>query len=539
MPGIQALDGDYDYIIVGAGTAGCVLANRLTEDPGTRVLLLEAGGSDRYHWVRIPVGYLYCMSNPRTDWMMKTAPEPGLNGRSLAYPRGKVLGGCSSINGMIYMRGQAADYDVWRQLGNVGWSWDDVLPYFLKSEDHYAGTSSMHAAGGGWKVSKQRLRWEILEAVQEGAREFGIEPRADFNDGNNEGSGFFEVNQRRGVRWNTADGFLRPVMKRPNLRVVIRAETERLLVEGRRVRGVVYRHRGARRQALAGAEVLLAAGSIHSPKLLELSGIGQPERLAGLGIEVVRECPGVGENLQDHLQIRTVFKVRNARTLNTLANSPWGKLRIGLEYALRRSGPMSMAPSQFGMFTRSDPARATPDLEYHVQPLSTDRLGDPLHPFPAITMSVCNLRPESRGSSHVTSSDVDQSPEIRPNYLSTDHDRRVAVISVRQAREIMTAGALSRYEPEEFLPGAHVQSDEALVEEAGNIATTIFHPVGTCRMGQDPGAVVGADLRVHGLKGLRVVDASVMPRIVSGNTASPVVMIAEKAADMIRRGGTV
>ena len=537
MEGIRDLDGGYDYIIVGAGTAGCVLANRLTEDGRTRVLLLEAGRSDRYHWVRIPVGYLYCMGNPRTDWMMKTAPEPGLNGRSLVYPRGKVLGGCSSINGMIYMRGQAADYDHWRQLGNVGWSWDDVLPYFLKSEDHHAGASAMHAAGGGWKVSKQRLHWEILEAVQEGAREFGIEPRADFNDGNNEGSGFFEVNQRRGVRWNTADGFLRPAMKRPNLRVVVQAETERLVVEGREVRGVVFRHRGVRRHALAGAEVLLAAGSIHSPKLLELSGIGQPERLVGLGIDVVHESQGVGENLQDHLQIRTVFTVRDATTLNTLANSAWGKLRIALEYALRRSGPLSMAPSQFGMFTKSDPARATPDLEYHVQPLSTDRLGDPLHPFPAITMSVCNLRPESLGSCHVTSRDVDRHPEIRPNYLSTDNDRRTAVISVRQVRKIMTAKALRRYAPEEFLPGARISSDEELIAEVGNIATTIFHPVGTCRMGQDPRSVVGADLRVHGLKGLRIVDASIMPRIVSGNTASPVIMIAEKAADMIRSGG--
>ena len=439
MPSLATLEGDYDYVIVGAGTAGCVLANRLTEDPGIRVLLLEAGRSDRYHWVRIPVGYLYCMGNPRTDWMMSTAPEPGLNGRSLVYPRGKVLGGCSSINGMIYMRGQAADYDHWRQLGNVGWAWDDVLPYFLKSEDHHAGASEMHATGGGWKVAKQRLRWEILEAVQEGAREFGIEPRVDFNDGDNEGSGLFEVNQRRGVRWNTADGFLRPVMKRPNLRVVVGAETERLVVKGREVRGVVFRHGGRRLEALARAEVLLAAGSIHSPKILELSGIGQPERLAGLGIGVVHESPGVGENLQDHLQIRTVFKVHGARTLNTMANSAWGKLRIVLEYALKRSGPMSMAPSQFGMFTKSDPARATPDLEYHVQPLSTDRLGDPLHPFPAITMSVCNLRPESRGTCHVTSPDPDRHPEIRPNYLSADHDRRVAVVSVRQAREIMTA----------------------------------------------------------------------------------------------------
>lgn len=530
------VEGDYDYVIVGAGTAGCVLANRLTEDQRNRVLLLEAGGKDNYHWVTIPVGYLYCIGNPRTDWMMKTAPEPGLNGRSLVYPRGKVLGGCTSVNGMIYMRGQAADYDGWRQAGNTGWGWDDVLPYFIKSEDHHGGGNAMHGAGGEWRVAQQRLSWDILEAVQRGASEFGIEPRSDFNDGDNEGSGLFEVNQSGGRRWNTAKGFLRPALNRPNLRLVTQAEAERLIVEDGRVAGVTYRQGGNSVQARAGREVLLAAGAINSPKLLELSGIGRPEILQKNGIDVRLESQGVGENLQDHLQIRMVYKVSGAQTLNTLFHSPFGKLRMGLQYALTQSGPLSMAPSQFGMFTKSDAAMATPDLEYHVQPLSTNRLGEPLHDFPAITISVCNLRPQSRGSVHIESMDLNRQPLIQPNYLSTAADRDIAVRSVQQARQIMTAKALQPYRPEEILPGPEVSTEADLLRGIGDIATTIFHPVGTCRMGVDDRAVVTPDLRLRGMDGLRIVDASIMPTIVSGNTASPTVMIAEKAADMIRRG---
>lgn len=528
------IEGRYDYVIVGGGTAGCVLANRLSADPSVRVLLLEAGGNDHYHWIHIPVGYLYCIGNPRVDWMMKTEEEAGLNGRSLQYPRGKVLGGCTSINGMIYMRGQAADYDRWRQMGNPGWAWDDVLPYFKKSEDHFTGSDEFHGAGGEWKVSKQRLSWEILDAFQEAAREFGYNPTQDFNAGTNEGSGFFEVNQRNGVRWNTRKAFLDPVRSRSNLRVVTHACAERLIFEEKKATGISFKHRNQLKHVYADKEVLLTAGAINSPKLLELSGVGNPQRLKELGIDVRHQSKGVGENLQDHLQLRTAYRVSNCETLNQIANSLTGKIRMGLEYMFKRSGPLSMAPSQLGLFTKSDASLETPDLEYHVQPLSVDKFGDPLHAFPAITVSVCNLRPDSVGSCHIKAKDSDLQPEIRLNYLSTETDRQVAIRAIRQSRAIMTANALHPYNPQEFLPGPQHKEDDDLIKCAGDIGTTIFHPVGTAKMGSDPMAVVDHELRVIGIDGLRVIDASIMPRIVSGNTASPVIMIAEKAADLIR-----
>ena len=526
--------GRFDYVIVGAGSAGCVLANRLSADPDVTVLLLEAGGKDDYIWIHIPVGYLFTINNPRTDWCFKTEAEPGLNGRALIYPRGKTLGGCSSINAMIYMRGQARDYDHWRQLGNPGWSWDDVLPYFRKSEDYALGADDVHGAGGEWRVEDMRLSWEILDAFRDAAVETGIPRTEDFNRGNNEGCGYFKVNQKRGVRWSTAKAFLRPAMGRPNLTVLTHAQARRIRFDGKRAAGLDLALDGAPAHATVGGELILATGAVGSPQLLQLSGIGPGALLREHGIPVLHDLAGVGENLQDHLQLRLIYKVKNTVTLNQQAGSLFGKARMGLEYALFRRGPLTMAPSQLGAFAKSDASRETPNLQYHIQPLSLDKFGDPLHDFPAFTASVCNLRPESRGSIRIQSSDPAVAPAIRPNYLAEAADQRVAVDAIRLTRRIVGAKALALFAPEEYLPGANAESDDELVKAAGDIGTTIFHPVGTCKMGPDERAVVDERLRVHGLAGLRVVDASVMPTITSGNTNSPTIMIAEKAAEMIR-----
>ena len=523
----------FDYVIVGAGSAGCVLANRLSADPRNKVLLLEAGGRDNYHWVHIPVGYLYCIGNPRTDWGYCTQPDAGLNGRRLLYPRGRILGGCSSINGMIYMRGQVRDYDMWAQAGCTGWGWDDVLPLFKRQEDFHAGASELHGAGGELRVEQARVRWDVLDAFLEAAEQAGFPRTDDFNTGDNAGGGYFHVTQKRGWRWSAVRAFLKPAMKRPNLRIETGAQVERLVIGHGRVLGVRYTQNGESHEVAAAREVVLSAGAVGSVQILELSGIGRGEVLAANGIAPVAEVAGVGENLQDHLQLRLVFKVQGVKSLNTMASSLWGKAMIGAEYALFRSGPMSMSPSQAGVFTRSFPEKETADLEYHVQPVSLEKFGDPVHPFPGMTASVCNLRPESRGHVHIAAPDWRAHPVIAPNYLSTEGDRRVAVESIRQVRRVASQPAFARFNPEEYKPGPSYQSEDDLIRAAGDIGTTIFHPVGTCRMGVDDGAVVDPRLRLKALGGLRIADASVMPAITSGNTNAPTMMIAEKAAAMI------
>jgi len=528
--------GEYDYIIVGAGSAGCLLANRLSADPARRVLLLEAGGNDNWIWFHIPVGYLFAIGNPRSDWLFKTEPEEGLNGRSLNYPRGKAIGGSSSINAMIYMRGQAADYDHWRQLGLTGWGYDDVLPYFRKHENHFLGESAAHAVSGELRVEPPRVHWDILDAFCLAAEQAGIKRIPDFNTGDNEGSCAFHVNQKRGRRWSAASAFLKPVLKRPNLRLETGCLVEAVEFAGKRAAGVRWRQNGELKSAKCRGEVILAAGSIGSAQLLLLSGVGPGEELQALGIPGVLDKPGVGRNLQDHLQVRLIYKVTGAKTLNETYHSRLGFAGMMIEYALRRTGPLTMAPSQLGIFTRSDPSRERANIQFHVQPLSLDKFGDPLHTFPAFTASVCNLQPTSRGFVRLHSADPADKPAIKPNYLNTDEDRRVAADSIRVARKIAAQPALARFHPAEHLPGPSVGDDDAaLVKAAGDIGTTIFHPVGTAKMGRttDATAVVDERLRVIGLEGLRVVDASVMPTVTSGNTNAPTMMIAEKGAAML------
>ncbi|MCP4387777.1 MAG: choline dehydrogenase [Gammaproteobacteria bacterium] len=522
----------FDYIVVGAGSAGCVLAHRLSIDPGNKVLLLEAGGKDLNPWLHIPVGYFKTMHNPAYDWCYLTEPDPGIAERCLQWPRGKVLGGSSALNGLLYVRGQPEDYDRWVELGNPGWSYDEVLPYFKKSEDNSRGADQFHGVGGPQKVSDLRLRRPIAEHFIQAATEIGIPFNEDYNGSEQEGVGYFQQTAYQGFRWSTARSFLRPAKNRPNLKVATRAQVTSLMMEGKRVTGVNYRQGGERKSASASAEVVLSAGAINSPQILQSSGIGDPHQLQQAGIATNHALPGVGKNLQDHLQIRLVFKT-NKRTLNDELNNPLKQLMVGMQYFLTRTGPLTLAASQVAIFTRSSESVTRPDIQFHMQPLSADKPGDGVHPFSAFTSSVCQLRPYSRGEVVVETSDPLAYPKIYPNYLSDERDCAVAIGGIKVARSIAEAPALRNCIIDEYVPGREFQTDEELLDAARRYSQTIYHPAGTCKMGRDESAVVDHELRVHGLEGLRVVDASIMPEIVSGNTNAPTIMIAEKAADMI------
>jgi choline dehydrogenase len=521
----------FDYVIIGAGSAGCVLAKRLSQNGKYTVAVLEAGKNDDWIWFHIPMGYLYAIGNPKADWLYQTQADSGLNGRVLNYPRGKVIGGSSAINAMIYMRGQREDYDSWGQ----GWHWEDVLPFYKKQEDFFGGASETHGAGGEWRVEEARIKWPILEAFQAALAQNNVPPVADFNQGNNEGSGYFHVNQKKGWRWSAASAFLKDCLDRQNFWLYTQTYAEKLMVEGKKITGVTATRQGQTIEFTALRETLLCAGAVATPALLERSGIGQPHVIKALGAQVVHELQGVGENLQDHLQIRPIYKVSNTQTMNELSQSFVNKAKWGLEFLLFKRGPLTMAPSQLGAFTRSSPERARANVQFHVQPLSLDKFGDPLHKFNAITVSICNLQPTSRGSIHASGLLAQDAPLISPNYLSTDEDKQVAIESLKLARKMMAAPAMLPFSPQEYKPSLAVQSDAEMLKSAGDLGTTIFHPVGTAKMGQasDPLAVVGLDLKLHGLAGLRIVDASVMPNITSGNTNAPTMMIAEKAAAMI------